>query len=334
MILLKNDEIDLEKWNLFLNENKFASPFQSYAFYSFINSVSGQTASVFAIEKNNELQALCVVTFQKEKGIKGYFSRRAIIYGGPVIKEDVQSLAALNLLLSTISRHLKPRIIYGEIRNSADYGFYKSCFTSLGWEYLPHLNVQISLQNRTIEDILGEMKYNRRREIKLSLKEGAIIKEASNIEEIHALYSILKGLYIARVKSPLPTFEFFEKLYLSPAGKIFLVVHKNQVIGGSFCIFHSGLSVNTLYYCGLRDYDSKIFPTDLAILAAIEFGIKNNLLFVDLMGAGKPDEEYGVRNYKVAFGGNLIEYGRFKKIYSPLLYRIGTLGLELLNKIK
>ena len=89
-----------------------------------------------------------------------------------------------------------------------------------------------------------------------------------------------------------------------------------------------------MYYCGVRDYNTKIFPTHLAIMAAIEFGLKNNLRILDMMGAGKPGVEYGVRKYKSEFGGELVEYGRFINIYSPLLFKLGKIGLSILKKIK
>jgi serine/alanine adding enzyme len=334
MILLRDNEIDLERWKEFLSENSFASPFQSYEYYKFVNSVPGNSASVFAVEDGGMLQTLVVVTFQKEKGIKGFFSRRAIIYGGPLIRESEFGKSSLSFLLKIINSHIKKRVIYGEIRNFADYEFYRDCYSTSGWKYKAHLNVQISLKDKTIDEILGAMKYNRRREIGLSYKAGASIKEASSTDEIRALYAILKNLYQERVKSPLPSFEFFIRLHQSDNGKVFLVKHNEQVIGGSFCIYYPGLSVNTIYYCGLREYNRNIFPTHLAIMGAIEFGLENKLKMIDLMGAGKPEEEYGVRRYKVEFGGELIENGRYFKIYNQPLYRVGILGLNLINKLK
>jgi lipid II:glycine glycyltransferase (peptidoglycan interpeptide bridge formation enzyme) len=49
------------------------------------------------------------------------------------------------------------------------------------------------------------------------------------------------------------------------------------------------------------------------------------------MGAGKPDEPYGVRDFKAEFGGELVERGRFLCIRKPLLYKIGTLGVKWLK---
>ena len=178
------------------------------------------------------------------------------------------------------------------------------------------------------------MKYNRRREIRLSLKAGASFREATSEKEVSLLYNILNNLYTTRVKLPLPSLYFFKKLFLSPIGKVFLVMHNQTIIGGAFCVSYPNNTINTLYYCGIRDYNKKIYPTHLAIMAAIEYGIKNNLKFVDLMGAGKPGDEYGVRKYKEEFGGVLVEHGRYLKIFNPWLYKTGKLGLKTLSKLK
>ena len=92
------------------------------------------------------------------------------------------------------------------------------------------------------------------------------------------------------------------------------------------------MTINTLYYTGLRNYHKKIYPTHLAVLGALEFGIENKLKMLDLMGAGKPNVAYGVRDYKLKFGGDLVENGRLTYILNPLLFKIGTFGLSVMKK--
>ena len=89
-------------------------------------------------------------------------------------------------------------------------------------------------------------------------------------------------------------------------------------------------SIHTIYYAGNRKYNN--FPTHLAIIGVIKYAIKNNIKVVDLMGAGKPDKAYGVRNYKLAFGGDLAEHERFINILNPILYKLGKIGIKLLSK--
>ena len=66
----------------------------------------------------------------------------------------------------------------------------------------------------------------------------------------------------------------------------------------------------------------------------MKYACDNGYAVFDMMGAGKPDEEYGVRDFKAEFGGELVEHGRFLCVTKPLLYKIGVLGVKILKKIK
>jgi hypothetical protein len=332
MKLLRNSEVPIEKWNYLLLKSPYSSPFQTREFFQLYNSVPSLSAEVFAVEDFGNLKSLCVVTIQKEEGLKAFFSRRAIIYGGPLfISHDYDTG---EFLLHHVYLELNKKVIYIEVRNYADYGKMKSLYVNAGWMWLPYLNIKLLLKDNSLNHVLGLMKYNRRREIKQSLNEGAIYREANNIQEVENLYLILKGIYLSKIKLPIPKLDFFLAIYRSIIGKVFIVLHNEQIIGGAFCIFLENESIYTMYYCGKRNYHMKIFPTHLSILAAIEFGIKNKLEYIDFMGAGLKNKEYGVRKFKQEFGGELLEYGRFRKINNTFLFVIGELGLHILKLLK
>lgn len=332
MKLLVNEAIDREEWKDFIARNIFASPFQTSAFYDFYNSNAGYSAEALAVESNGRLCALAVVTIQKEQGIKGFFSRRGIIYGGPLFETDQPE--ALDFLLTRLDSFLMKKVIYLETRNFFDYCNRLDIFTNRGWLYLPYCNFQMKLERKNLEEIFSDMDYNRRREIRLSLKEGALYEECRNEGEVEDLFAILSELYRERVKLPLPSLKFFQAFYKTGICKVFVVKHNNTVIGGSFCPVLQSRAIYTFYYCGIRNYHKKIFPTHLAVLAAIDYGLNNNIHLLDFMGAGKPGFEYGVRKYKKEFGGELVDHGRFLKVTQPMLYNIGKAGLSILSKIK
>lgn len=332
MHLLINTGIDSEQWQTFLINNSFASPFQSYPYYCLINSIPGYSADAFAVLINEEIVALCVATCQKEQGIKSYFSKRAIIYGGPIINDNAKE--ELTFLIKSIHNYYRKKTIYIEIRNYFSYEQYDLIYKKLGWDWVPYLDININLKDKSSENVLSGMKYNRRREIKMTLNEGTIYREAKDHSEIEKLYSMLSELYNKKVKLPLPKLDFFQKMFQSSIGKTFVVLHNNNLVGGSFCLYMQNSGIFTMYYCGLRNYEKKIFPTHIGVLAAIDFGISNNLKFIDLMGAGKKDEEYGVRKYKQEFGGDLVENGRYLKICNKLFYFIGKTAINFVKLYK
>jgi lipid II:glycine glycyltransferase (peptidoglycan interpeptide bridge formation enzyme) len=69
----------------------------------------------------------------------------------------------------------------------------------------------------------------------------------------------------------------------------------------------------------------------MATYAAIEYAKQNELPVFDFMGAGVPQKTYGVRDFKMEFNGEVVEYGRYLCIRKPLLYKIGKFGVELLR---
>lgn len=332
MKLLYNSEIDTEKWQKLLDHSPYSSPFQTKHFSEIIKNVPNYKSHTIAVDDNGYLQALALIAFQKEPGITGFFSKRGIILGGPIL--NLKNQEANKLLIKGIIDLFRKEAIYFETRNAFDHNSYKGIYESNGWDYSSNLNVKLNIHNKETKEILSGMKYNRKREIRISLDTGATYKTCDTIEELKELYKVLQNLYKNNVKLPLPPFEFFSGIKNSPIGKIFVVDHNFRIIGGSVCMFLPEREIYTLYYCGERDYDKKIFPTHLSILAAIEFGIAQKVRSIDFMGAGKMDKEYGVRQYKLEFGGELVEHGRFLKITKPVLFFLGNIGLKIYKKLK
>ena len=133
---------------------------------------------------------------------------------------------------------------------------------------------------------------------------------------------------------PLQPWEFFEKLYHCPSCKYLLVLFDGQVVGGSICMLLPGHGVYEWYACGKDGVFKNIHPSSVTKYAGMKYAWDNGYAVFDMMGAGKPDEEYGVRDFKAEFGGELVEHGRFLCVTKPLLYKIGVMGVKILKKIK
>jgi len=70
-------------------------------------------------------------------------------------------------------------------------------------------------------------------------------------------------------------------------------------------------------------------PNDVLPWHIFLWGKQNGFKVFDFGGAGKPNIPYGVRDYKLKFGGKLVNFGRFELIHKPVLYRLGLIGLFL-----
>jgi hypothetical protein len=331
MNLVVGKNVDEEKWNQLLNCSDNASVFQSPEYVHLVEATPGQYSEVFALQLEGEYKSLVVVTLYHSGGIKGALSKRGIVYGAPLFQDKEH----WEVLLPQVIQRLKAKCIYVEFRHYFDMSNVFTSFEQCGFAFLPYLNFELHFHLKKMEQIISAMKYNRKREIRLSYENGAISREAKSIAEVETLYGILKELYDNRVKLPLPGFDFFRQMFEHVAcGKVIVVVHEDRVIGGAFNLFRKNAGLYSMYYCGIRDYHKKIFPTHLAIMGSIEWGMENGCRWMDFMGAGKKGEEYGVRKYKEEFGGDLTEYGRHLLVLQPLKYQLGKWGLKVLAKLK
>ncbi len=292
----------------------------------------GPTLPSFQGRAGERLVGLVVGYVTKESSaIKQFFTRRAIIIGGPLLAEDISD-EALSMLLTSLKN--LPSLqggdggrlpIYIETRNFHDYSKWKNAFKACGFSYQPHLNIQVAC------DAAHTMSEQRRRQVKKAISNGATICEAQSEQEICDWYEILQQLYREKVRTPLFTEEFFLEFYRKGWGKYLLVKHEDKVIGGMMCPILEGRAIYEWYVCGLDEDYREQYPSVMATYAAIEYAKGNGLPLFDFMGAGKPDANYGVRDFKKEFGGEVVEHGRFLCVRKPLLYAIGKMGVRILK---
>jgi serine/alanine adding enzyme len=330
MKFISNSEIDNLKWNVLFQESSYASPFQNLLQYNFLNSIKGFAAEVFAVEEDNNYTSLVVLSIQREPGVKSYFTRRGIIYGGPVVHDG--NIKSLEFLLSNISLQYKSKLIYIESRNYFDYSKYDNAFKKNNFIYVPWLNFQLSAID--MAGMKKSMSEARLRQVKKAFKSGVTYRQPNNIEEVSKYYQILQGLYHKKIKKPLFPEEFFLELYRQKIGKFFIVFFQNVIIGGIVCLILENKAIYEFYVCGLDTEYKDQHPSVISTWAAMEFANANGIPIFDFMGAGSPEDQYGVREFKARFGGQLVEHGRYLKVYNGFLYRLGVLGLKIISKFK
>lgn len=328
MRVLIGDQVSESQWEQLLAVSPFSSPFQTIEFLDFSRTNFSLASEVFAIIDADEICALCVVTFHEEVGVKALFSRRAIVYGGPILLPNVEQNVVLKLF-ETINEFIAHKVIYIEIRNLFDYSFYINAFTTVGYKYTPWLNFRLSITN--ISDVKSSMSSSRLRQIKKSIKQGVSWRRAVDESEIIVFYSILRQLYLTKIKKPLFSVDFFIDYFRSNLGVFLLVYYEDKIIGGIVCAVLEGKSIYEFYVCGLDAVYKEQYPSVMATWAAIEYGYLHGIQYFDFMGAGSPNENYGVREFKARFGGELVENGRFLNVRNPILYFLGRLGLKLIS---
>ena len=331
-IITAANEIEEFQWSDLVQSSKVASWFQTPEAYRFFDSLSFLEAFCVAVESDGVLKGLVVGFIQKDGGkLKQFLSRRAIINGGPLFSEDIED-EELTVLLTATKDILKRKAIYIETRNFNDYSQWRSVFKKCGFLYEPHYDIQVD--TTTMDVVNSNIGKSRKRDVRVSLRDGASIVEKPTKQQVEDYYLILSELYKNKVKTPLFPFDFFEKLFQLSDSYFLLVEYSDKIVGGTVCVGLKGKALYEMFACGQDGVYKNIFPSELATFSGIQQAVNNGYPVFDMMGAGKPDDGgYGVRDFKAKFGGELVEYGRFRYICNPFLYKIGILGVKILKRL-
>lgn len=329
MELIEGKHINPQAWADLIRQSPVATWFQTEEAFAFFASLSFLEAFAFAVESEGRLKGVVVGYVQKDGGrLKQFFSRRAIILGGPLLSADISD-EELACLLDALKNGLRKKAIYIEMRNFNDYSRWRSVFERHGFGYEPHLNFHVRCDDW--DEVESKIGKHRRRYIRLSMKEGAKVVEMPTIGQVHEFYDILKELYETKVKTPLFPVSFFEKLYTLRSCRYVLIELNGNVIGGSACVFLANHTVFEWFACGIDKQYKNVYPSSLTKYEGMRYAHDSGCGVFDMMGAGKPNEKYGVRDFKAEFGGNLVEHGRFCAVCKPVLFGIGKIGWKILK---
>ena len=356
-MILSYEEIDREEWSRLVKTSATGTWFQTPEAYCFYESMPEFFRPfVVAVERVNDLtnertlRGVCVGYVTKEKNpIKQYFTRRAIIIGGPALADDATDEEVAALLEAVKTKNTKNIFycyepIYIETRNFNDYSKWKGAFEKAGFEYKRHLNFHVDCTDK--EKMWERLSENRKRQVrhangdfkfKISFPFGTITSNLrfDNLsvteQDVREWYEILSELYRTKVKTPLWPVEFFLEFYRQKRGVYLLQKHNGKVIGGIMCPIFENRCIYEWYICGMDAEYKESHPSVMATWAAMEYANTHGIARFDVMGAGEPGVPYGVRDFKAEFGGKLVEYGRFVCVREHILYKIGTLAVKMMK---
>lgn len=324
--------INFDELEEYVRKHPHRNFFQSTKAYNFFSSVRNHEPILLVAKRGQEIVgSLEAVVVADWKGAKGYFTRRAICWGGPLVSNSDPEV--FSALLQRFDELIARKAIYSQFRNLFDTTNSVEQFRATGWHYEKHLNIIVDL-TLTEDELWTAVHSKRRNEIRRAQREGTQFAVLEKGDGLLVAYDILREVY-NKARLPLAGFEFFRAAYdyLSPDNlKVFLAIHYGKVIGTMFALTY-GDTIYDWFAGSYQEYYDK-HPNDLIPWMAFLWGKRNGFRTFDFGGAGKPNIPYGVREYKKKFGGTFVDYGRFERIHRPLLYRTAKVGFQIYQNIK
>jgi len=304
--------------------------FQSLSYFDLIRGVPGLKPFVHNLnnEEKNNADLLIGVIKQKPGKLFQLLSSRILILEEPCIDGFIDwydnyfvanKSAGGNLAIYTEIRLLEP------LQNP-------TISTALPYtEKLSYLNI---LVDTTLpeEYLYSCLSGSKKRQVQSSLAAGAIVRPAHSEKEVHDFYAILSDLYRNKIRKPLMPEEVFLRIFRNKnSGVVLIASHDGCIAGGMLCPFSSDGVMYEWYIAGQdrKKKSSKIYPSVLLTWEAIRYAAVNGFRQFNFMGAGESGKPYGTRDFKLQFGGKLVEAPRYLFIHKPFLYRLGKMALQL-----
>lgn len=321
------EELDKNEWESFVLAHPKGNIFQTPYFYSVYSNTKNMEPILVYTKHDNEITAVLLAYIQKDfSGIIGKLTERSIIIGGPIVKED--NTLYLEEILSKYIQIIKGKVIYSQFRNFWDWDNNRSVFEKFGFNYSPHLNIIINVSDLNLLE--QGISKNKKRNITKSNNKGVSFIEITTAQEYYNSLKLIKLTY-KKIGLPYPDDDFFlaafQSLYKENKLKIFGALWDGKIIGVRYQLIYKDIIYD--WYAGSNEVEANKYPNDFLIYNVLLWGNKNNFKEFDFGGAGKPGIPYGVRDHKLKFSSNIVEFGRFEKTHKKILYLIALLGLKL-----
>jgi len=330
------NNLDRNLWKKFVDEHPQSSIFHTPEMFEVYARTKGHQPNIWAVLDDDDQISILFSPVQitvMDQFLLRDLTTRAVAYGSVLCKPMNGNHKTLEMLLQTYNQKMKRRLLFTGLRNVSDLGELQPVLNKNGMMFEPHLNYLIDL-TRTKSDIWNGIRSNARRNVRKAQKSGIVIEDVDNLDGVTSTYGVLQDVY-KRIQVPLPHQSLFEGafdiLYPKNMFKIFLARIDGVAVGALTLLLYKG--VITYWYTGtLREYSS-YRVSDLLVWHTLEWGCENDFHTFDFGGGGKPNEKYGVRDFKLKFGGKEVNYGRNVRVHNPIKMKLSKWGYEILRGV-
>jgi len=326
---------DIKRWSEFVYNHPQGNVFQTPEMAGVYEQTKNYEPICLAVNDSNDkmLAVLVAVVIKEVDGILGSFSAHSRVNEGPLFLENERGIDATMLLMGHYEKIVRKKALYTEIRNIWNISEYSSLFKGLGYLYEERLNYLINL-NRLEEKIWSDIHKSRRKGINRAMKKGVTIEKVEDKKNIPIFYDIVAKTY-KRVGVPLADYSFFEAMFEILAHKniadFYLAKYNNRNVGARVVLKYKDSVYD--WYAGSLPTNEPLYIDEALVWHVLKEGANNGYAIFDFGGAGKPNEEYGVREFKRRFGGDLVNFGRYKKIHSHIKMKIAEKGVKVYKRL-
>lgn len=329
-ILTSYKDIDHTAWSALVADHPVGNVFQTPNYYSVLAITEHNTPIVVAAFCGEEMVGVVVGTVVTNgNNIAKWATARSIIIGGPIVKKN--DIKVVTILLEAYRRLLPSYVIYTEIRPI--YSLQSLNIEDCGFKRVGHYNLMMDI-TRPVEELFEGMHKERKRNVKQAEKAGLVFREITEKVEIADVTQLIRKTY-KRKHVPMSYLGIFDIVY----DKMSDYVHffgawaaDGKMIAGQVRLCYGQLMY--AWFAGSDETYFKQRPNDFLMWNVIRWGHEQGYALFDFGGGGSPDKPYGVRDYKLKYGCECRDYGRYIYVHRPATYFMAVYAYNMLQKIQ
>lgn len=312
-----------DQWNDFVFAHPKGTMFHtSHMFEVYRQTKNNYPLMLAALSGAGEVLALLVaVRVQTLPDPLGSLSSRSIWYAEPLCVPTEEGVDALADIVREHDAMMRHRVLFTEIRPVWAAGMERIALERCGYHYMGYLNYVVDL-SQSVDTMWGNLRKSCRSSIRRYEKRGMEIRDVTSEEGIDLLYHFATLSY-ENSQVPLADKSLFTGAFrvLNPLNmvKVFVAYYDDMPVAADIDLYYKQLEF--AWYGGLERMKG-VSPAENLTWHQFVYGHEHGYTMFDFGGAGWPDEPYGVRDFKAKFGGDLVNYGRYRCVYSYPKLRI------------
>ncbi|MEZ6091542.1 MAG: peptidoglycan bridge formation glycyltransferase FemA/FemB family protein [Pirellulaceae bacterium] len=310
----------LPDWDAFVRDHRRGSIYHTAAMCRALQATKDfQLYAKAACDADNQIRAIVVSARISTMKKLGKYASRCVMFAEPLCCDSAEGSAALQRLLHDHDASMKRRALFTEIRPlfgdvESQRSRESEAMMDAGYTRLGYNNYELDL-SASEEQLWRGIDTKTRGDIRRSERRGVTIRKVPLAEGLDVLYAHLQASY-GHSKIPLVD----KSLFIAAARELSSDQIETRIADYQGVPIASGCNLlfgdRIVYWYAGVVRTKGIAANSCLLWTAIQEGAANGYKIFDFAGAGWVGEDYGPGKFKANFGGELVEYGRYRRIYS------------------
>ncbi|HLF27801.1 MAG TPA: peptidoglycan bridge formation glycyltransferase FemA/FemB family protein [Anaerolineae bacterium] len=320
-----------DKWRNYVEQHPQGNIFHTPEMFQVFSRTKGYQPALLSatLRGDRVLALLSPVQITLGDGPLRRLRTRAVAYGSVLYDPGPAGASALTTLMHAYVHKTSAKLLFTELRNLADLSAARPVLARHGFAHEDHLTYLIDL-DRPANEVWRALHKSGRKAIRRSVHRGVTVQELDDRSLLPAYYDLIRQTY-ARAQIPLADISLFEAVFdvLVSQGmaKMLLARVADDYVAASLELLYKDVIYS--WYSGYDRAFRYFYPNDILVWHILEWGATHGYRCYDFGGAGRPDQAYGVRNFKAKFGGQLVNLGRYTYVHAPLALMVSRAGYAL-----